>query len=91
MNYLLLAAAMAGDPSAAYANCVPRADGERELLRAFGERPLMTGVARGEAVTLYANPETGTWTLVTRSPRSALSCAVAGGTGLEVEPAGEAS
>ena len=47
----------------------------------YGERPFATGVMPdGRAFTLWANPETGTWTGVLTQPDGAVSCVATVGT-----------
>lgn len=47
----------------------------------YGERPFATGVMPdGRAFTLWANPETGTWTGVLTQPDGMVSCVATVGT-----------
>lgn len=91
MKRILVSAALlalgAGTAVAQVQSCAPRERVIQELANRWGEAQVWRGLARNGAFVLevFANPETGTWTVFTTVP-SGVSCQRASGTGFEVVP-----
>ena len=67
--------------SAAYGqgnNCGPAPLIEQHLQEGYGEHVAGMGLAQGQIVAFYVNPETGTWTFVTVAPNG-IACLRASG------------
>jgi hypothetical protein len=92
---LLIACSFAAAP--AWAQGVPCGRPEqidRELRMRYGEHPAFQAIsASGNLVSIYVNPSSGTWTVLT-FPRPDVACMAAMGeawTALPAEPGGEPS
>ena len=75
----LVAAAICAPAAAQTANapCFPIADIERELHKKFGEQQRFSGRAsNGTEFRIYANADSGTWTLVGLPGNSSIGCFV---------------
>ena len=59
-------------------NCAPRGDVIGMLSESFGEVGHGGGLTRQTAVEIWANDESGTWTIITTRP-DGMSCIVASG------------
>ena len=89
-----LAALLACPAFAQVRNCAPRADVIERLEERYGETVQGVGLARQGAVEIFANTETGSWTITLTHP-SGITCLVAAGrnyenvsgTGVEGDPA----
>lgn len=84
MHRIVLAALAALYTSTASAQvprpCANPVDIAQKLAAEYREAPAGRGVdSRGNLVTIYANPETGTWTVIVFSP--AVGCALVAATG----------
>lgn len=75
-------AALLASPAAAQAPrpCGNPADIARRLATEYREAPTARGVdSRGNLVTVYSNPDTGTWTVIVFAP--AVGCALVAASG----------
>jgi len=93
MKYLLTAALVLL-PVLAFAGHSPYPAGcdltqkvEAQLTTKWGEAPLVTGLLKGGKNTLsvWLNPETGTWTVTVKSPDGSVTCVKASGTNFSFE------
>jgi hypothetical protein len=78
---LLVAAGVAASPL-----CDPRAGLPENLNKKYGEQLIGMGVDNGKVIELYANPRTGTFTIISTAPTRVtvlLSCLLASGKGWE--------
>jgi hypothetical protein len=82
----LAGAALAASPAGAQSVCGPRADIVRQLGERYGETRQSLGLAGGRGVVeLYANSESGSWTILVTSPQGT-ACLMAAGDSFEHEP-----
>jgi hypothetical protein len=86
---IAIVAALAAGPALAQ-QCGPRVDVVQKLRDNFGEVQQSYGVAGNAVIETFANPETGSWTVL-RSVSTGRSCIMAAGDRFELvlEPAGE--
>lgn len=86
MKYLLTAMMiLAGSAAVAQQNCAPRTPSVQMLQNDYGESPVARGLSQGGAVfEVFANPETGSWTITVTRPDGIL-CLVASGGFFETE------
>jgi hypothetical protein len=71
MHRLTLAAlcALSALPALAQGNCTTRAALTVALATSYSEAPVIMGItSTGAVLELWANPETGTWTVLTVTP-----------------------
>lgn len=73
-----LAFALLATPAAANPNCGKYADIAKALSEQYGEAPVERGFAAPDLVEWWANPETGTWTIVMYSAHGNACILVAG-------------
>ncbi|MBK1636734.1 hypothetical protein [Rhodovulum adriaticum] len=91
MRPLLVAAALALPIPAMADPCAPRAEALVQLAQHYGEALQATGLVGDHAlVELFANPRTGSWTILATLP-SGLSCVVAAGDAFGAAPGGALS
>lgn len=78
-------------PAMAQQNCAARSEVLSVLAQKYGETRQSVGMLQGGVFELFANTETGTWTVITTSPQG-LTCIRAEGEGFEnvSEPTGAA-
>jgi hypothetical protein len=69
------------------ASCAPKGMIEEALGTRFGEVAFAMGVAVGNLVKFFSNPQSGSWTVVVVRP-DGMACVVAQGESLEVDPQG---
>jgi hypothetical protein len=82
----LAGAALAANPAQAQSVCGPRDDIVRHLGERYGETRQSLGLAGGRGVVeLYANSESGSWTILITSPQGT-ACLMAAGDSFEQEP-----
>jgi len=86
MHHVLFIAAMialsASNVSASQ-RCLPNKIGAPTLKKSYGEVPIVTGMqANGIPIIIFANRETGTWTVIMIGPES--SCLQTAGQDLEL-------
>ena len=87
---LLIAVSVTGAPAAAGGSgsppvCAERAELVARLTGTFGERRQSYGLARGRGlVELYANPRSGTWTILLTRP-DGTACLIAAGEAWEAD------
>lgn len=87
MRYILVAILMLFFMSTAIAqpaNCMPHTKAKTELRVNYGEQPVARGVSRAGAwiTEIWANEETGTWTILLLRP-GGIACVVDGGEAFE--------
>lgn len=70
--------------SAHAASCAPKALIEEALGTQFGEAAFAMGLAVGNIVKFFSNPQSGSWTVVVVRP-DGIACVVAQGENFEVE------
>ena len=83
MKILALIAALVATPVAAQENCAPWEEVTQRLRMAYGEVPQVGGVAAGSMLAWFANPQTGSWTVVGIGS-DGIACVLAAGTGYKV-------
>lgn len=87
---LALAFTLMAGPALAQPACAPHAVVIEQLADGWGEGRVSIGLSRGALVEMFANRETGTWT-ITVTGAGGLTCIVAAGEAFETvapEPAG---
>lgn len=89
MNKLLLAAALVASCAPAHAQqanvCAKRSVMVAELEKSHGEYRQSAGLARNQAVVeVFANTETGTWSIIVSLP-TGMSCLVSAGDAFMLE------
>ena len=84
MKTILAALAVSLSVSAASAqqNCAPREQVVEMLTEQYGESVQSMGINNGVVIEMWANVETGTWTILMTRP-DGISCAPADGNGFE--------
>jgi len=66
--------------------CVPRIGYAKMLVNTLGQKKQVSGSAIQEnLLELFANPETGTWTLILVTPNG-MACEIGNGTDFKIEP-----
>lgn len=66
---VVAAAVVLATTGAEAARCRPRADVVADLAKRYGEQATWIGLSTaGHVVEVWANPETGTWTILTTAP-----------------------
>ncbi len=74
-----------GNAGASQDSCYPRVSYAIKMADTSGQKRQISGVEmRGNLMEIYANPETGSWTLVLILPQG-LACEIGHGTNLEIE------
>lgn len=81
---MLLASAQLA--SAQSPKCIPREKAEKQLAEKYGETRRAGGLARGTIVEMWANDETGTWTVTITRPDGMTCLAADGQAYREYEP-----
>lgn len=85
--YLTVAPVIAGMAAAQQMGCGPTAQIMAGLEARFGERPVVIGAMQtGSRMTLTANDDTGTWSILLLSPDGQTACMAANGDGLQAAP-----
>jgi hypothetical protein len=83
---ITLALGTAVAPASAHAAaCAPKSLLEEALGNQFGEAAFAMGIAVGNVVKFFSNPESGSWTILVVRP-DGIAGVVAQGEDLEVEP-----
>lgn len=84
---LTLGLVLAAGAAQAQPACAPRAQLAQTLAQSWGEAPAALGLTRdGALVELWANPVTGSWTLMLTAPNGT-ACLLADGTAIQIERA----
>jgi hypothetical protein len=74
-------------PTQAQGNCNTHDSAREQLADRFGERVIVMGLsASGALMELWANPDTGTWTL-TATNAAGLTCVIGSGEAFDLAPA----
>lgn len=91
MRYLIAAGAIAlASPAVAEPQCMGYPDLAAALTTEFSESVVGRGISSGNIAEVWANPSTGTWTLVVVTP-AGVGCIAGHGTNWEIYPAGRPS
>lgn len=69
-------------PAFAQERCAPKFDMRKALSEKHGEIPISAGVTNGNLFEVWANPKTGSWTILRTIP-AGLSCIMAAGGNFE--------
>jgi hypothetical protein len=84
-KYIAILACLAAYPGTAEAaSCAPKALIEEALGTRFGEVAFAMGMAVGNVVKFFSNPQSGSWTVVVIRP-DGIACVVAQGENFEVD------
>lgn len=91
MRSLIAAGAIAlASPAFAQPQCMGYADLAAALTSEFSESVIGRGISIGNIAELWANPATGSWTIVVVTP-AGVGCIAGHGTSWETYPAGRPS
>lgn len=83
MRLVVAALAAMAAPASAQTICMGYADAVSDLQTKHGEAITITGLAEGgNVIAMFANPDTGTWTMIVVHP-TGLACYLAHGTNAE--------
>ena len=84
----VLSVAFGTTPALAQQNCSPIDEMDVRLRESFGEVPALNGINEaGNPVSIYVNPDTGTWTFLFLSPKAGMACIGSSGDGWLTLPA----
>ena len=79
---------LSAGPALAQGNCAPRDTLGQALVQSYGEGPVLMGITTtGAILEFWANPETGSWTVITIMP-DGTACIRAAGDNFEAMPVG---